>query len=100
MSDPLIRECDHYVVLEPDGTAERILTAEETLGWLETRLAALGECPADLSGLADHRSRAERLLATACELELSPGRAIQWFAVRLEPGDARGGDSGADSPRG
>ncbi|MFO7628587.1 MAG: chlororespiratory reduction protein 7, partial [Prochlorococcaceae cyanobacterium] len=29
--------------------------------------------------------RAERLLATACELELAPGETIQWFAVRLEP---------------
>ncbi|MEA5413320.1 chlororespiratory reduction protein 7, partial [Synechococcus sp. BA-120 BA3] len=24
-------------------------------------------------------------LDTACELELAPGCAIQWFAVRLEP---------------
>jgi hypothetical protein len=30
MSDPLIRELDHYVVLEPGG-GERILSAAETL---------------------------------------------------------------------
>ena len=38
MSDPLLRELDHYVVLEPGG-GERILTAAETLAWLKARLA-------------------------------------------------------------
>ena len=90
MSDPLIRECDHYVVLEPDGAAERILTSADTLTWLESQLARLPACPSDLRDLADDRARAERLLATACELELAPGRAIQWFAVRLEPAAGRG----------
>jgi Protein CHLORORESPIRATORY REDUCTION 7 len=28
---------------------------------------------------------AERLLNTACALELEPGFTVQWFAVRLEP---------------
>lgn len=84
MSDPLLRELDHYVVLEP-GAAERILTAAETLDWLTAQLAALPEPPADLCGLGDSRQQAERLLDTACELELVPGRAVQWFAVRLEP---------------
>lgn len=86
MSDPLIRACDHYVVLEPGGVEERILTAADTLDWLTAQLAALPDPPEDLSDLADDRLRAERLLETACELELSPGQAIQWFAVRLEPG--------------
>jgi hypothetical protein len=84
MSDPLLRELDHYVVLEPGG-AERILSAAETLDWLSAQLAALAEPPADLRGLGDPRLQAERLLDTACELELEPGRAVQWFAVRLEP---------------
>lgn len=90
MSDPLIRECDHYVVLEPGAGAERILSAADTLDWLQTQLATLELLPADLSDLADDRARAERLLETACELELAPGQAIQWFAVRLEPGGGRG----------
>jgi hypothetical protein len=84
MSDPLLRELDHYVVLEP-GAAERILTAAETLAWLETQLAALAEVPADLRDLPSHAEQAERLLDTACQLELEPGRSVQWFAVRLEP---------------
>ena len=69
MSDPLIRACDHYVVLEPAG-AERLLTAAETLDWLVAQLEAL---------------EAQRLLETACELEWEPGVSVQWFAVRLDP---------------
>lgn len=84
MSDPLIRELDHYVVLEP-ACPERILTAAETLDWLARRLAALPAPPADLAQLSSDALRAERLLSTACELELAPGETIQWFAVRLEP---------------
>ena len=84
VSDPLLRELDHYVVLEP-GKGESILSAAETLHWLAGHLAALAEPPADLADLADPEARAGRLLDTACELELAPGCAIQWFAVRLEP---------------
>jgi hypothetical protein len=84
MSDPLIRELDHYVVLEPGGV-ERILSAAETLQWLERQLAAMAAPPADLQELTAVRLQAERLLDTACELELEPGLRVQWFAVRLEP---------------
>ncbi|MFZ9754274.1 MAG: chlororespiratory reduction protein 7 [Cyanobium sp.] len=84
MSDPLLRELDHYVVLEP-GAAERILSREETLAWLEIRLAELSDPPADLRGLGAPREWAVRLLETACDLELEPGCRISWFAVRLEP---------------
>lgn len=84
MSDPLLRELDHYVVLEPAGR-ERILTAAETLDWLVAHLVDLGDPPADLRDLPDAAARAARLLDTACALELAPGRTIQWFAVRLEP---------------
>ncbi|MEB3271200.1 MAG: chlororespiratory reduction protein 7 [Synechococcus sp.] len=84
MSDPLLRELDHYVVLEPTG-GERILSAAETLTWLEDHLATLESPPADLAQWPDGGSRALRLLETACALELAPGSTIQWFAVRLEP---------------
>lgn len=77
------------MVLEP-AAAERILSAAETLDWLEAQLAVLESPPADLRELADDRARAERLLETACALELAPGRTIQWFAVRLEPPGGRG----------
>jgi hypothetical protein len=84
MSDPLLRELDHYVVLEPAGR-EQILTAQDTLDWLVVHLDSLDQVPTDLAVLATPHQRAQRLLETACELELEPGRAIQWFAVRLEP---------------
>lgn len=84
MSDPLIRALDHYVVLEP-GAGERILSAAETLAWLAGHLEALGDPPSDLAAIPGAEAQAERLLETACELELAPGLAIQWFAVRLEP---------------
>jgi hypothetical protein len=41
MSDPLLRACDHYVVLEPLA-GERTLTAAETVDWLAERLAGSG----------------------------------------------------------
>jgi hypothetical protein len=84
MSDPLLRELDHYVVLEPGG-GETILSASDTLTWLAGHLDSLDDPPADLETLPDGVSRARRLLETACELELAPGLAVQWFAVRLEP---------------
>ncbi|MFM7455888.1 MAG: chlororespiratory reduction protein 7 [Vulcanococcus sp.] len=84
MSDPLIRELDHYVVLEP-GQAEQLLSAADTLPWLERQLERLQQPPADLADLPDAATRAQRLLETACELELEPGVVVQWFAVRLEP---------------
>jgi len=84
MSDPLLRELDHYVVLDPSG-GERILPAAATLDWLAARLGGLAELPPDLAALPTAAARAQRLLDTACELELEPGLAIQWFAVRIEP---------------
>ncbi len=84
MSDPLIRELDHYVVLEP-GRPQEMLTAADTLQWLERQLSRLVETPADLIDLPDATARARRLLETACELELEPGVVVQWFAIRLEP---------------
>lgn len=83
MSDPLLREMDHYVVLEPGGE-EFILSAQETRGWLAQHLGSLTRLPADLAHLGTPEAQAERLLDTACELELGPGLAIQWFAVRLQ----------------
>jgi len=88
MSDPLIRELDHYVVLEP-GRPQEMLTAADTLQWLERQLSRLVETPADLIDLPDSAARARRLLETACELELEPGVVVQWFAIRLEPSGER-----------
>ena len=80
----MIRACDDYVVLEP-GKPEQLLDVPNTLAWLSRWLQTMDQLPADLSGLSSVEAAAQRLLDTACDLELSPGVTIQWFAVRLEP---------------
>jgi hypothetical protein len=84
MSDPLIRACDDYVVLEP-GKPEQLLDVANTLAWLSRWLQTMDQLPADLADQASVEAAAQRLLDTACDLELSPGVSIRWFAVRLEP---------------
>ena len=84
MSDPLIRACDYYVILEP-GKQERFLNSEETLIWLEGWLEHLDELPQDLQDQSSITQAAQRLLDTSCDLEIKPGFNLQWFAVRLDP---------------
>ncbi len=86
MSDPLIRSCDNYVILEP-GKKEQILNSEETIKWLEAWLKQFNELPKDLSSLKSINTAAQHLLDTACELQVKPGFTLQWFAVRLDPPD-------------
>ena len=84
MSDPLIYDCDNYVVLEP-GKDEVILSAERTKKWLERKLSQLEEMPADLRKFKSISSSAQHLLDTACSIEIKSGITLQWFAVRLDP---------------
>ena len=84
MPDPLIREVDNYVVLEP-GKEEEFLTAQETLNWLWQWLKVLDELPKDLEEKKSLELAAQHLLDTACDLEIKQGFTIQWFAVRLDP---------------
>ena len=80
----MIRACDDYVVLEP-GKPEQLLSAADTLTWLTDHLRRLETLPADLRNQPTVQAAAQRLLDTACDLEISPGMTLQWFAVRLEP---------------
>ena len=80
----MIRACDDYVVLEP-GKPEQLLDVPNTLAWLSRWLQTMDQLPADLADLSSVEAAAQRLQDTACDLELSPGVSIQWFAVRLEP---------------
>ncbi len=84
MSDPLIRACDDYVVIEP-GKDEIFLTEQETLKWLTTWLEQLEKLPQDLSDQPSVSAAAKRLIDTACDLEIKPGVKVKWFAVRLDP---------------
>ena len=93
MADPIIWAMDHYVILEP-GQAEWTADRAETTAWLARTLAAMDHVPADLRRLPDDTARADHLLETACELEVTPGQRVQWYAVRLER------DSPSDPPAG
>ena len=86
MANPLIYSCENYVALEP-GKVEQILSSEETLIWLETWLQTLDCLPDDLNAESSTRNAAQRLLDTACDLEVKPGFKLQWFAIRLDPED-------------
>ena len=84
MSNPLIHECNDYLVLEP-GSKEQLLSKEATLIWLENWLDELDELPKDLENEQSTYKAAKRLLDTACDLAIKPGFTLQCFAVRLEP---------------
>ncbi len=84
MSDPLIRACDDYVVIEP-GKPEKFLSSKETIAWLIDWLKRTKTLPQDLQDQPSINAAANRLLDTACELEIKPGFNLQWFAVRLDP---------------
>ena len=71
------------MVLEP-GQPQQLLSAADTLTWLSGWLRKLDALPADLVDQPDLKAAAQRLLDTACDLEISPGVTVQWFAVRLE----------------
>ena len=84
MSDPLIRACDDYVVIEP-AKSEKFLNQEQTIEWLTSWLDQLENLPVDLQNEQTTKAAAKRLLETACELEIEPGINLKWFAVRLDP---------------
>ena len=86
MSHPIIRECDHYLVMEP-SRHEKFLSKEETLKWLEAWIKKMNKLPRDLENQASHKSAAKRLLDISCNLEIKPGFTIQWFAVRINQTD-------------
>lgn len=84
MPNALMYQEDMYVLLMP-GEAEVFLTPAELL---ERLIAILGErqdnLPRDLQRFTTVAEQAQHLRDTACELELQPGEALQWYVVRLE----------------
>tara|TARA_B100000700_G_C14583334_1_gene641218 strand:+ start:364 stop:627 length:264 start_codon:yes stop_codon:yes gene_type:complete len=86
MSDPLIRAIDDYVAIVP-GQTQTYLDSTEILDWLEEWVKKIEFLPKDLEKQKSTRDAAQYLLDTACDLEISPGFKIQWFAIRLDPPD-------------
>jgi len=75
---------DHFVLLMP-GKEEEILTAEELHQHIQDILSdRQDDLPRDLAKLATIEEQTKYLINTACDFELQPGQAMQWFAIRLE----------------
>ena len=84
MSNPLIRESDHYVLLEPDSP-EKIVTKQEAIIWLKNWLSKT-ETQTIYQNIDDpDQEFFEELLESTYELEIKFGYVIKWFAVRIEP---------------
>jgi hypothetical protein len=84
MPDALMYQEEMYVVLMP-GEAEFFATPDELLAQLMDLLATRqGDLPRDLQKFSAITDQAKHLRDTACELELRPGEAMQWYVVRLE----------------
>lgn len=84
MPNPLMYQEDNFVVLETNQ-AEQFLTAPELLAKLKGILQTLDpkDLPSDLRSLDSLEAQAQCLLDTTCELDVGPGKYLQWYAVRL-----------------
>jgi hypothetical protein len=72
---------DHYVLLLPETADEQFLTPAELKQFLERFLAEYPHLQEDPRQPLEQQ--VQRLLDTTCQLEISPGRVLQWYAVRL-----------------
>lgn len=84
MPDVLMYDEGMYMLLETNQP-EQFLTPEALLERLKAILAQQqDQLPSDLQKLPTLEAQAKRLLDTACELDVGPGKFLQWYAVRLE----------------
>ena len=75
---------DTFVVLET-SQPEQFLTAAELLEKLKAVLAREHEdLPQDVLKFSSVEEQAKYLIDTYCELDVGPGKVLQWYAVRLE----------------
>ncbi|BAY28495.1 hypothetical protein NIES2107_03250 [Nostoc carneum NIES-2107] len=85
MPDPLMYLQDNYVVLETNQP-EQFLTASELLEKLKlvVQNISVEDLPPDVQKIEGVEAQAQYLIDTSCELDLGPGKYLQWYAVRLE----------------
>jgi len=75
---------DTFVVLETNQP-EQFLTAAELLEKLKAVLTEEHEdLPQDVHKISGVAAQAQYLIDTYCELDVGPGKFLQWYAVRLE----------------
>ena len=84
MSNPLIRSEDHFVLLEPDKK-ERIVSREEAIKWLRKWLKEIDISTINQNENFEKEETISQFLEDTCELEISSGYVIKWFAVRIDP---------------
>jgi Protein CHLORORESPIRATORY REDUCTION 7 len=84
MPNSIMYSEDAYVVLEPNQP-EQFLTAPELFEKLKIVLAAKqDDLPRDLQKFTSLDQQTQYLMETSCEIDVSPGYYLQWYAVRLE----------------
>jgi len=84
MPDPLMYQQDAFVILE-NNQPEQFLTKAELLDKLKGILAQQQqELPRELEKFSSTEAQAQYLVDTSCELDIGPGKYLQWYAVRLE----------------
>lgn len=84
MPDPMMYQEDTFVVLEPNQQ-EQFLSANELLEKLKGVLTqGQQQLPQELQSFSSIEEQANYLIDTSCELILTPGQYLQWYAVRLE----------------
>ncbi|MBE9054663.1 chlororespiratory reduction protein 7 [Sphaerospermopsis sp. LEGE 08334] len=85
MPHPLMYEQDNFVVLETNQE-EQFLTKLELLEKLENTLKKLAfdDLTPDIQKFDSVTEQAQYLIDTSCELDVGPGKYLQWYAVRLE----------------
>ena len=75
---------DTFVVLETNQP-EQFLTVAELLEKLKSVLASTPEdLPRDVQKFSALEDKAQYLIDTYCELDIGPGKFLQWYEVRLE----------------
>jgi hypothetical protein len=80
-----LRSDDHYVLLLPEMADEQFLTRAELLLFLEKLLQEYPHLvDRDLAKFPSPAAQAQRLLETACSVDIEQGQSVQWYAVRLD----------------
>ncbi len=85
MPDSLMYQQDNFVVLETNQP-EQFLTASELLEKLKNVLKNINsqDLSPDLHKFDSVEAQAQYLIDTTCQIDISPGEYLQWYAVRLE----------------
>ncbi len=83
MTDLLMHQNEHYVVLTP-GAPEQFCTEAELRQQLQELVAQSRDFSPELAALATTAERVQYLLDTGCRWEWGADEFIEWYAVRLE----------------